>query len=91
MQMQEDDLVRLGHQAEALLASEVFDQTVNDLVNQSFQAFCNSAPGDQEARELAFNHYRALVDIVSTLRQRVSVKDEIEAKTTTADTKQEES
>jgi len=89
MQLQEDDLVRLGHQADALLGSEVFDRTINDLVNQSFQSFCNSEPGDTKARELAFNHYRALVDIVSTLRQRVTVKDEIEAKTSTADSKQE--
>ena len=88
----EDELLRLGDEAQALLSADVFDKTVNDLVNQAFQAFCNSKPEDQDARERAFHHYRALVDIVQTLQQRVTVKDEIVAKLKTkANNKQEDS
>tara|TARA_B100000035_G_C21001702_1_gene555238 strand:+ start:54 stop:323 length:270 start_codon:yes stop_codon:yes gene_type:complete len=76
----EDELLRLGDGAKTLLESEVFTKTINDLVNQSFHTFCNSAPDDQKARDLAYHHYRALTDIVHTLQQRVSVRDEIVAK-----------
>jgi hypothetical protein len=86
----EDELVRLGAGAATLLESEVFNQTINDLVNQAFHTFCNSKPEDTENRELAYHHYRALTDIVHTLQQRVSVRDEIVAKGA-ADNKQEES
>ena len=51
--------------------------TINQLVDASFQTFANTAPVESEKREAAYHHYRALVDIVSTLRQRVQVKDEI--------------
>ena len=92
MQLNEDDLLRLGDEAQALLGADVFDKTVNDLVNQAFQTFCNSRPDDQETRERAYAHYRALVDIVQTLQQRVTVKDEIVAKSKTkANNKQEDS
>lgn len=86
----EDELLRLGEGAKSLLDSEVFTRTINDLVNQSFHTFCNSKPEDTEGRELAYHHYRALTDIVHTLQQRVSVRDEIVAKGA-ADNKQEES
>ena len=76
----EDELLRLGDGAATLLESEVFTKTINDLVNQSFHTFCNSKPEDGKTRDLAYQHYRALTDIVHTLQQRVSVRDEIVAK-----------
>tara|TARA_Y100001951_G_C11242989_1_gene241665 strand:+ start:294 stop:557 length:264 start_codon:yes stop_codon:yes gene_type:complete len=76
----EEQLVRLGNEAETLLGSDVFDKTINDLVNQSFQTFCNTKPDDAEGREIAYHHYRAIVEIVHTLQQRVSVRDEITVK-----------
>ena len=76
-QNQEEQMCRIGDHAEALLKSDVFTLTVNQLVDASFQTFANSEPADSEGRERAFHHYRALVDIVSTLQQRVSVRDEI--------------
>ena len=76
----EQELITLGEGAEQLLSSEAFTATVNSLVNASFQTFTNSKPGELENREKAYHHYRALVDIVSTLQQRVAVKDEIVAK-----------
>jgi hypothetical protein len=73
----EEQLVTLGDQSEALLKQEVFNKTVNQLVEGTFQAFVNSKPEETNAREKAYAHYRALVDIVNTLQQRVSVRDEI--------------
>lgn len=77
MENKEEQLCRLGDEAEALLATDAFNATVNQLVDASFQAFVNSDPTDSEGRERSYAHYRALVDIVSTLQQRVTVRDEI--------------
>ena len=77
MENKEEQLCRMGDEAEALLATDAFNATVNQLVDASFQAFVNSEPTDSEGRERSYAHYRALVDIVSTLQQRVQVKNEI--------------
>ena len=80
MEDQQMKLVEQGIAAQKLLAADAFNSTVNQLVDATFQAFANSKPEDSEGRERSYNHYRALVDIVSTLQQRVSVRDEIQAK-----------
>jgi hypothetical protein len=77
MEDQEEALVQQGEAAEMLLDSDAFSNTINQLVDASFQTFSNTAALEKEKRETAYHHYRALVDIVSTLRQRVQVKDEI--------------
>ena len=87
---EEEQLVLQGEAAEVLLNSEAFSSTVNSLVDASFQNFTNSTPDENEKREAAYHHYRALVDIVSTLRQRVQVKDEIAAKKSADDNNQNE-
>jgi len=74
-------LIELGDAAEMLLDTEVFSKTVNDLVDTSFQQFSNSKPEEVDVRERSYHHYRALVDIVSTLQQRVAVRDQINAQT----------
>ena len=51
-----------------LLDTEAFSSTINQLVDASFQSKLGTAR-DIEA-EQAYQHYRALVDIVSLLRQR---------------------
>ena len=89
-QQKEEQLCRLGDEAEVLLKTEAFNRTVNQLVDVSFQAFCNSKPEDKDARERSYAHYRALVDIVSTLQQRVSVRDEVQAKIAQNDNSLEE-
>ena len=90
MEDQEEQLVRMGEAAEVLLDNDAFSSTVNQLVDASFQYFANSKPEENEKREAAYHHYRALVDIVSTLRQRVQVKDEIVSKLAEDDNNQEE-
>ena len=89
-QQQEEQLCRMGDEADVLLKTEAFNATINQLVDVSFQAFCNSKPEDKDARERSYAHYRALVDIVSTLQQRVQVRDEINAKVAVNDNSKEE-
>lgn len=87
MTTQEEQLVQAGDDAEALLSADAFDRVINSLVESTFQAFVNSKPEDGDQRERTFSHYRALVDVVNTLKQQVSVRDEILAK---GDNSQEE-
>ena len=91
MQPTENELqmIKVGEEAEVLLGSETFNSTINSLVDAAFQNFVNSKPEQKEVRELSYNHYRALVEIVSTLQQRVAVKDQIKANAD--DNNQEES
>lgn len=77
---EEEQLVSYGESADNLLNNNYFNKTVDNLVQSTFQAFVNSKLEDAEGRERTFAHYRALVDIVNTLRQQVSVRDEILAK-----------
>ena len=77
---QEQNLIESGNAAEELLKTETFTKTINQLVDASFQTFCNSKAEEADARERAYHHYRGLVDIVNTLQQRVAVRDGINAK-----------
>jgi hypothetical protein len=84
---QEEQLVETGEAASAVLSQPAFNQVINSLVERSFQTFVNTSPDQGQVREQAYNHYRALVDVVDTLKQQVSVRDEILAK---GDNRQEE-
>ena len=77
---EEEQMIVKGEAAEVLLGTEAFSNTIDQMVQGTFQTFVNSKPEDTEARERSYAHYRALVDIVSTLQQQVSVKNEIIAK-----------
>lgn len=73
----EDAMIDAGNDAESLLNNEVFNKTVDGLVQSTFQGFVNTAPDQNQEREKAYHHYRALVDIMHTLTQRVQVRDQI--------------
>ena len=77
MPTQEEQLVMAGDEASAVLDSTAFNSVINDLVERSFQTFVNSEVTDKDKREYAYSHYRALVDVVDTLKQRVQVRDSI--------------
>lgn len=79
MDDQQMKLVEQGLAAEKLLAADAFNSTINQLVDAAFQNFVNSKPEQNDVREASYHHYRALVEIVSTLQQRVQIKTEIEA------------
>lgn len=77
MEQQEEQLLKQGDEADALLKQDTFNHVINGLVEATFQAFVNSKPEDNDSRDRTYAHYRALVDIVNTLQQRVSVRDQI--------------
>ena len=77
---EEEQLIHQGENAENLLGIEAFSETIDKMVHHTFQNFVNSKPEETEVRERTYAHYRALVDIVQTLQQQVSVKNEILAK-----------
>ena len=77
MSTQEEQLVVAGDEAGAVLNGSAFNSVINDLVERTFQTFVNTEPADKDKREYAYNHYRALVDVVDTLKQRVQVRDSI--------------
>jgi hypothetical protein len=78
--MNEQELISQGEDAEALLKSEPFNRVINKLVEQQFQSFVNSTPEQSKERSVTYYHSRALVDVVNTLKQHVSIKDEVLAK-----------
>ncbi len=75
-----DGLLTAGEDTEIILNNTSLKLFINQSLYASFQAFCNFKPEEKEKREMSYQHYRALVDIVSTLQQRAKVKDEIVAK-----------
>ena len=77
MPTQEEQLVMAGDEAGAVLSGSAFNSVINELVEKSFQTFVNTEPADKDKREYAYNNYRALVDVVDTLKQRVQVRDSI--------------
>lgn len=94
LQPKQEELLRIGDDAETLLKSEPFNRVINGLVESTFQNFTNSKPEDSKERNITYFHYRALVDVVNTLKQQVAVRDEINAAQTTeevGDNSQEES
>jgi len=86
----QETMIKYGEDCETLLKSEPFTRVINTLVDQTFQNFVNSKPEDNKERSITYYHYRALVDVVNTLKQQVSVKDEILAKADSGDNSQEE-
>lgn len=74
---EEQNLLQLGDEADELLRNQTFNKTVNNLVEATFQSFVNTAPEDKEGREKNYHHYRALVDIIHTLQQRVNVRNQV--------------
>ncbi len=77
MPTQEEQLVVAGDEASTVLESTAFNSVINELVEKTFQSFVNTDPSGQDKRENAYSHYRALVDVVDTLKQRVQVRDSI--------------
>tara|TARA_E500000331_G_scaffold201253_2_gene193215 strand:- start:4286 stop:4540 length:255 start_codon:yes stop_codon:yes gene_type:complete len=79
--MTDEELIEMGNDSEVILGSRAFSRTVDKLVDSTMQNFLNSTTDQSEKREQYYRHYRALVDIVATLKQHVAVRDEIHAKT----------
>ena len=89
MPSQEEQLVMAGDEAEVLLQSPAFTSVIDETVETAFQTFVNTEPDKSDERELVYTHYRAIVDVVNTLKQRVLVRDSI-VEQQNGDTSQEE-
>lgn len=77
MSQTDEVLVEEGNDAEVLLEHPAFNRSIDSIVETTFQTFVNSQYTEKEERENSYGHYRALVDLVNTLKQRVIVRDEI--------------
>lgn len=77
MASEEEQLLLMGNDADALLKQEGFMRVVNNLVENTFQSFVNSKPDETGPRENLYHQYRALILIMETLQQRVAVRDQI--------------
>ena len=86
---EEEQLLLMGNDADALLKQEGFMRVVNNLVENTFQSFVNSKPDESEIRESLYHQYRALILIMETLQQRVSVRDQIIERREDANNQQE--
>jgi len=89
MATEEEQLLLMGNDADALLKQEGFMRVVNNLVENTFQSFVNSKPDESEIRESLYHQYRALILIMETLQQRVSVRDQIIERREDANNQQE--
>ena len=78
--MNDEQLVEIVNEADVLLKNETFNKLLNMMVDGTVQSFLNSAEDEKSEREKAYNHYRALNDMVATLRQMVEVRDQVHAK-----------
>ena len=90
MATEEEQLLLMGNDADALLKQEGFMSVVNNLVENTFQSFVNSKPDESEIRETLYHQYRALIMIMETLQQRVNVRDQIIEKRDDANNQQVE-
>lgn len=88
--MNEEQLIALGTDAETLLSTEAFNRVMNTMVDAVIQVFLSSEPDEEAKRHAAHIQYRALVEIISTLRQQVSVREQIEAKNSETEVTTEE-
>lgn len=74
---EQESMLYLGNASEETLKGDAFNTVVNDLIESTFSAFVNSDPAENEKRTVAYYQYRALREVVDTLKQNVSVRDEI--------------
>jgi hypothetical protein len=77
----EEKMIHLGTASEEILRSDSFNTVVNTLVENSFNSFVSTAPDETEKRTAVYYQYRALRDVIDTMHQMVSVRDEIRSKT----------
>lgn len=68
-------LIERGIAATEILENQAFGAVVNDLLNYYAQSSMNSQPNQSELREAAYYQFRALNDVVNTLRQWAIMKD----------------
>jgi hypothetical protein len=76
-QLRDETLMTMGDDAERLLKDDAFINIINSLVENTFSQFVNTKPEEKEMRDQIYAQYRGLTDIMGTLNQRVSVRNQI--------------
>lgn len=76
-QLRDETLMTMGDDAERLLKDDAFINIINSLVENAFSQFANTKPEERELRDQVYAQYRGLTDIMGTLNQRVSVRNQI--------------
>lgn len=67
--MTEDDLI-LAHGAERLLNEPLIVQAFDTIAARYVKAWQNSTPAEADKRELAYAHYKAVLDVRGELERR---------------------
>ena len=78
--MNEEELIALGNDSEKLLKNKGFIKVMNLMMDSSVQNWCQSEYEDTKKREQSYSHFKALADIIATLNQNVTVRDQINDK-----------
>ena len=73
----EEKLIEIGNAAEKFINEDHFKTLVPMLVDSAVNAFMQSKPEEAEKRTEAYYFYQALNNLVGTLNQQVSVRDNI--------------
>ena len=76
-QIRDEALIKMGDDAERLLKDDSFINIINSLAESTYAQFVNSKLEDKELRDQIYAQYRGLTDIMGTLNQRVSVRNQI--------------
>lgn len=76
-QVPDEKLIEIGNAAEKFINEDHFKSLVPMLVDSAVNAFMQSKPEDAEKRTEAYYFYQALNNLVATLNQQVSVRDNI--------------
>jgi ethanolamine ammonia-lyase large subunit len=76
-QIRDEALMKMGDDAERLLKDDSFINIINSLAESTYAQFVNSKLEDKELRDQIYAQYRGLTDIMGTLNQRVSVRNQI--------------
>ena len=78
--MNEEQLITLGNDSENLLKNEGFIRVMNLMMDSSIQNWAQSEVEDTAKREQSYSHFKALSDVIATLNQNVTVRDQINEK-----------
>ena len=76
-QVPDEKLIEIGNAAEKLLAEEHFKAMLPMLVDGAINQFFQSKADEEEKRTEAYYFYQAVNNLVATLNQQVSVRDNI--------------
>ena len=75
--LNDQQIIEQGSQAETLLSSDAFTKTVRGLLDNYVSVFFSTEPLQTDERQAAFFGARAMNEIINTLNQQVSMKDQI--------------